>query len=162
MELDLEEAAFGVDREVTVEVLDACTVCGGAGTRIRPPFRPARVPGLWGGAQVRRTLFGQFVQTGTCGLLPRGGPHHTDPCPDLRRAGRAYREKTLSVEIPAGIADGQRIRLTGQGGAGERGGRPGDLYVHVRVRAHELFERDGDDILYRRTSPWCRRPSVRR
>jgi molecular chaperone DnaJ len=150
LELDLEEAAFGVRTEVEYDVLDVCRECGGAGTK--NPSSVKRCPECGGAGQtrtVRRTAFGQFIQTGVC-LRCRGeGELIGDPCPECSGAGRAFREKNLSVEIPAGIADGQRIRLTGQGEAGVHGGPPGDLYVEVSVRPHELFEREGNDILYR-------------
>jgi molecular chaperone DnaJ len=150
LEVDLEEAAFGVTREVEYDVLDVCRECGGAGTR--NPSSVKVCPDCGGAGQtrtVRRTAFGQFIQTGACARCRGEGEIIGDPCPECSGAGRAYREKTLSVEIPPGISDGQRIRLMGQGEAGAHGGPPGDLYVEVTVRPHEFFEREGHDILYR-------------
>ena len=150
VDLDLEEAAFGVKKDVVFDLVDTCRECGGAGTKEPDSVKTCTECGGSGRVRVvRRTPFGQFVQTGACSACGGDGRVIGKPCPGCSGSGRAYREKTLSVDVPAGISDGQRIRLTGQGAAGERGGRPGDLYVHVRVLAHEHFERDGDDILYR-------------
>lgn len=150
LELDLEEAAFGAKQEITVDALDTCAECGGAGTLDPSSIQTCRqCQGSGTVQQVRRTPFGQMVQTGTCPVCRGEGRSIGDPCPTCGGRGRARRQKTLSVEVPAGIADGQRIRLTGQGSAGGRGGRPGDLYVDVHVRPHELFERMGDDVIYR-------------
>ncbi len=150
LELDLEEAAFGVTHDITVELLDVCRECGGAGTT--DPSSVQTCPQCQGSGviqNVRRTPFGQMVQTSTCNRCRGEGKVIGDPCPVCHGRRRALREKTLSVEVPAGVADGQQVRLTGQGEAGDRGGRPGDLYVHITVRPHELFDRVGDDILYR-------------
>jgi molecular chaperone DnaJ len=150
VELSLEEAAFGVSREIGYDVLDTCRECGGAGTR--NPSSVKTCPDCGGSGQrriVRRTAFGQFVQTGVCPSCGGQGEQIGDPCPVCSGAGRAFREKTLSVDIPAGIADGQRIRLSAQGEAGVHGGPPGDLYVEVVVEPHALFERQGNDVLYR-------------
>ena len=137
VELDLQQAAFGVTTEVTVRLIDTCTECGGARTQDASSFTTC--PQCGGAGQVRtvrRTAFGQFVQSGPCPQCGGEGQIIGEPCPGCGGRGRTPREKSVSVEIPAGIADGQRIRLTGQGDAGERGGRPGDLYVQVRVAEH--------------------------
>ncbi len=148
--LDLEEAAFGVTKDVEVESLDTCRECGGARTTDPSSVTTCSVCGGSGVSRtVRQSLFGQFVQTGPCGACRGEGRIIGKPCPSCGGAGRAMRAHTISVDIPAGIADGQRVRLTGRGGVGERGGQPGDLYVQVRVAPHPAFERDGDDILYR-------------
>jgi molecular chaperone DnaJ len=150
LELDLKEAAFGLTKEVKVRVLDVCRECGGAGTT--DPSSVQTCPECQGAGaiqHVRRTPFGQMVQTAACPRCRGEGRLIGNPCPVCGGRRRAYRERTLSVEVPAGIADGQRIRLNGQGEAGDHGGRHGDLYVNVSVRPHELFERMGDDIVYR-------------
>jgi molecular chaperone DnaJ len=149
VEIPLEEAAFGAKKDVTFTLIDTCRECAGAGTKDPASVKTCTECNGSGRVRVvRRTPFGQFVQTGACAACQGEGRTIEVPCPGCAGAGRAWREKTLSVDIPAGIADGQRIRLTGQGGAGERGGHPGDLYVNVRVLPHEVFERDGDDILF--------------
>jgi molecular chaperone DnaJ len=150
VEVDLYEAAFGVTREVEVDLIDTCSECGGSGTT--DPESVSTCPDCGGSGQVRtvrRTAFGQFVQSGPCSRCRGEGRIIDDPCPECHGRGRARRTKRVSVDIPAGIADGQRIRLSGLGGAGARGGSPGDLYVQVSVTEHPEFERDGDDIYYR-------------
>ncbi len=150
MELDLKEAAFGVTKEVEIESLDTCRECGGAGTT--DPSSITSCPACGGSGvmrTVRQSLLGQFVQTAPCGNCGGQGRVIGDPCEECDGAGRSMRTRTLSVDIPAGIADGQRVRLTGRGGAGERGGRPGDVYVQIRVAPHPFFQRQGDDILFR-------------
>ncbi len=93
--------------------------------------------------------FGQFVRTSTCNVCRGRGSIVREPCEGCRGTGRVHATRTVTVEVPAGIADGQRLRLTGEGGAGAQGGRPGDLYVGITVEPHERFVRDGDDLLYR-------------
>jgi molecular chaperone DnaJ len=150
VEVKLQEGAFGVTRDIHYDVLDTCRECGGA--RTKNPSSVKSCPDCGGSGQkriVRRTAFGQFVQSGLCPRCQGEGETIGDPCPACGGVGRAYREKTLSVDIPAGISDGQRIRLSGQGEAGVHGGPPGDLYVEVAVAPHPLFEREGNDIIYR-------------
>ncbi|MCL5943104.1 MAG: molecular chaperone DnaJ [Actinobacteria bacterium] len=150
IEIELEEAAFGVKKDVEVALLDTCPECGGAGSKDPSSIRTCPECGGSGRVRtVRRTAFGQFVQTGTCAVCRGLGEMVVEPCPVCQGAGRAPRRKVLTVDVPAGIANGQRIRLSGEGGAGERGGRPGDLYVHVSVAPHPHFERQGDDLYYR-------------
>ena len=149
VELDLGQAAFGVTTEVTVRLIDTCPDCGGA--RTQDPASVTTCPQCGGAGQVRavrRTAFGQFVQSGPCPQCGGEGQIIGRPCPGCGGRGRVPREKTVSVDVPAGIADGQRIRLTGHGDVGERGGRPGDLYVLVRVAEHPDFDRDGDDLIH--------------
>lgn len=149
VEIDLTEAAFGVSREVEFELLDTCPECGGSGAEDSDAI--SSCPDCAGSGQVRtvrRTPFGQFVQSGTCPRCRGEGRVIERPCPECHGRGRVRSTKTISVEVPAGISDGQRIRLTGQGGVGTRGGPPGDLYVQVSVAAHPEFVRQGDDILY--------------
>ncbi len=149
VELDLEEAAFGVTREVEVELLDTCRECGGSGSK--DPDSIHACPDCGGSGQVRtvrRTALGQFVQSGPCSRCRGEGRISDEPCPVCSGRRRARRTKTGPVDTPAGIAHEQRIRLSGQGGAGARGGPPGDLYVQVAVHPHEEFTREGDDIIY--------------
>lgn len=148
VELTLEEAAFGVEREVAFAAQAACSECEGAGTT--DPSSVKTCPECSGRGQVRtlrRTMLGQFIQAGVCPRCAGTGQTIEKPCPVCRGAGRRPAERAVTVQIPAGIDNGQRIRVTGKGGAGERGARAGDLYVHVRVAPHELFQRHGDDIL---------------
>jgi molecular chaperone DnaJ len=148
VELTLDEAAFGVEKEISFTAQGICQTCEGAGTT--EPSSIITCPECGGRGQVRtvrRTILGQFVQAGICPRCSGTGQIIEEPCPDCRGAGRRLIERTVTVHIPAGIDEGQRIRVSGKGGAGERGARPGDLYVRVRVAPHELFERHGDDII---------------
>jgi molecular chaperone DnaJ len=149
VELTLEEAAFGVEREISFKAQGICPSCEGAGTT--DPSSVKTCPDCGGQGRVRtvrRTMLGQFVQTGACPRCAGAGQVIGSPCSECRGAGRVFAERKVSVQIPAGIDSGQRIRVSGRGGAGERGSSAGDLYVHVRVAPHDLFERRDDDILF--------------
>jgi molecular chaperone DnaJ len=93
--------------------------------------------------------FGQFIRTSTCSVCRGRGTIVAQPCESCRGTGRLRARRTVKVEVPAGIAHGQRLRLSGEGGAGSQGGRPGDLYVLVTVEQDDHFVRDGDDLIYR-------------
>jgi molecular chaperone DnaJ len=148
VELELAEAARGAARKVPFSVSVGCTTCGGSGAR------PGSVPetcSQCGGAgrlqQVSSTIFGQFVRAQVCPRCHGGGKIVTQLCDDCGGAGRMSEQRSLEVTIPAGIHDGQRIRLAGEGHAGAAGGRAGDAYVLVRVRPDPRFVREGDDII---------------
>ncbi len=147
--LTLNEAARGVKREVEYDAVDACKSCGGSGAAPGASRQTCTACGGSGQVQsVQRTPFGQFVQRGPCLRCGGRGSTVKKPCPDCGGRGLAKVRKRLEVEIPAGIADGQSIRFLEKGGAGERGGRPGDLYVQVEVEQHEQLIRDGNDLIY--------------
>jgi molecular chaperone DnaJ len=146
--IDLADAAHGVERDVPFHVAVTCDVCGGSGAE--PGTEPIRCPTCGGAGrvqQVSNTVFGQFVRTQTCGRCGGAGAVVEHPCTTCRGEGRIVEERTLSVEIPAGIHDAQRIRLGGEGHAGVPGGPTGDLYVLVRVRPDRRFVRDGHDLI---------------
>jgi molecular chaperone DnaJ len=147
VEVELAEAAAGVTREVPFPVAVACATCGGNG--VAPGTSPA-VCDLCGGSgrlqQVSRSAFGEFVRTQACPQCGGAGRIIEHPCPDCDGAGRVVEQRALEVEIPPGIHDGQRIRISGEGHAGSPGGRAGDLYVEVRVRPDPNFVREHDDI----------------
>jgi molecular chaperone DnaJ len=151
VELDLREAVFGVTREVTVKGDVACEACSGSGAT--PGTGRETCPQCRGSGRMREVSsiggFGQFIRTSTCSLCRGQGTIVKEPCTTCRGTGRQRKERTVSVEIPAGIDDGQRLRLSGEGGAGGAGARPGDLYVAVTVRPDEHFAREGDDLVYR-------------
>ncbi len=148
VELTLEEAAFGVEKEITFTAQGVCATCEGAGTTDASSVRTCSECNGRGQVRVvRRTMLGQFVQAGVCLRCSGTGQIIEKPCAECRGAGRRPAERKVTVQIPAGIDEGQRIRVSGKGGAGERGARPGDLYVRIRVAPHEFFERHGDDIL---------------
>ena len=147
VEVTLAEAATGATRVVPFDVASMCAVCGGDGVE---PGKTARTCESCGGAgqvqHVSRTAFGDFVRTGTCRDCRGAGRIIEDPCPECDGAGRVVEERSLEVQIPAGIHDGQRIRLSGEGHAGVLGAPAGDVYVRVRVRRDPRFVREGDDV----------------
>jgi molecular chaperone DnaJ len=147
IEIELTEAATGVEREVPFRVAVACATCDGSGAE--PGTTPATCPVCGGSGrlqEVSNTVLGQFVRTGTCGRCGGAGRIVKHPCPTCDAAGRVVEERKLSVEVPPGIHDGQRIRIGGGGHAGELGARAGDLYVLVRVRPDPRFVREGNDL----------------
>jgi molecular chaperone DnaJ len=148
IEISLEDAATGVEAEVAYELVDTCDHCHGNGAE---PGTPIETCERCGGAgrlrAVTRTAFGQLVREQACDVCGGEGKIPSQPCGTCGGSGRRAVRKTLKVDVPAGIADDQRIRLTGRGHAGERGGPPGDLYVLVRVREDERFLRDGNDLV---------------
>jgi molecular chaperone DnaJ len=147
VEIELVEAASGVHRRVTFDATVTCEHCNGDGAE---PGSTISVCSTCGGSgrlqQVSRSLFGEFVRTQTCPTCGGDGRKIEQPCTECGGAGRTAQERALDVEIPAGIHDGQRIRLAGFGHAGSVGARSGDAYVQVRVLADERFVREGDDI----------------
>jgi molecular chaperone DnaJ len=145
--VELTEAATGLTREVTVQAAVPCGRCRASG--VEPGTEVATCPTCDGHGQLRhvsRSAFGDFVRTQTCPTCDGSGRLVETPCPDCSGRGQMLEERRLSVEIPPGIHDGQRIRLSGEGHAGAPGGRSGDAYVRVRVRPDERFVREGDDI----------------
>jgi len=147
IELDLAEVATGTTREVPFGVAVPCDRCSGSGAE---PDTPVTTCPTCGGSgrvrQVSRSVFGEFVRAGTCPTCSGAGKLIEHPCEKCQGAGRVLEERTLEVEIPAGIHDGQRIRLTGEGHAGSAGARSGDAYVEVHVRQDERFVREGNDV----------------
>jgi molecular chaperone DnaJ len=147
VEIELEEAATGVTRGVPFQVALVCQVCGGDGVEPGTPVSTCEDCGGSGRIQhVSRTGFGEFVRSQTCPRCNGSGRIVEHPCEACSGAGRVLEERMLEVEIPPGIHDGQRIRLSGEGHAGPLGGQAGDLYVLVRIRPHERLVREGDDI----------------
>jgi molecular chaperone DnaJ len=148
VEVTLEEAAHGAPVELSFDAVVRCENCHGNGAEPGTPIETC--PKCHGEGQLRtvtRTLIGQVMSTTTCDQCGGEGKVPTQPCHVCRGRGRRAEHQTVSVDVPAGIADGQRIRVSGRGHAGERGGPPGDLYVLVRVREDSRFVRDGDDLL---------------
>ena len=147
VEIDLGEAARGVRRDVPFAVEVACETCDGSGAK--PGTSPVTCPACGGAGRlqhVSRSVFGEFVRTQACGRCSGAGRIVESPCGSCKGSGRVLDRRTLDVEIPPGIHDGQRIRLTGEGHSGALGGRSGDLYVLVRVKPDPRFTRDGNDI----------------
>src|ERR671934_1163544 len=147
VEIELAEAARGTRRDVPFQVAVSCTRCDGDGAE--PGTAVTACPPCGGSGrlrQVSRSVFGEFVRTQTCPTCGGSGRAIEHPCEECHGTGRVVQERTLEVEIPAGIHDGQRIRLSGEGHAGLLGGRAGDVYVEVRVRPDERFVREGNDV----------------
>jgi molecular chaperone DnaJ len=146
-EITLEEAFAGVKKTLRVPTRVSCEACSGSGSA--DPGREAATCGTCRGAGKVRQQQGFFTVERTCHTCGGQGKTIRNPCRTCRGAGTVQRERSLQVSIPAGVDDGTRIRLTGEGEAGGQGIRPGDLYVHVAVRQHEFFQREGAHILMR-------------
>jgi molecular chaperone DnaJ len=147
-EIDLAEAAVGSTVEVGYEAVALCEHCHGNGAEPGTPIE--NCPRCQGTGQLRavsRTPFGQVMRTTVCDVCHGDGRVARDPCRVCRGRGRLVERPKVKVDVPAGISDGQRIRIAGRGHAGERGGPPGDLYVLIRVREDPRFVRDGDDLV---------------
>jgi len=148
LEITFQEAVFGAEKEIEVPRLEVCPVCQGTGAE--PGTKPIRCPQCHGTGEVRRaqqTILGQFVSVTTCPRCNGEREIVTTPCSHCRGQKRVTVTRRLSVSIPAGVDDGMRIRLAGEGEPGERGGPPGNLYVFLHVKPHPVFQRQENDIL---------------
>ncbi|ARU04012.1 molecular chaperone DnaJ [Comamonas serinivorans] len=143
MEITLEEAAAGKNAEIRIPSWDECATCHGSGAKAGTSAKTCDTCHGQGVVQMRQGFFS--VQQ-TCPHCRGTGKIIPDPCTDCRGQGKIKSHKTLEVKIPAGIDDGMRIRSTGNGEPSPNGGPPGDLYIEVRVKKHDIFERDGDDL----------------
>jgi molecular chaperone DnaJ len=147
-EVSLVDAARGAEVTVEYEAVDTCEHCHGNGAEPGTPIRECERCGGTGQLRtVSRTAFGQLVRSHVCDVCGGEGKIAVEPCAVCAGRGRVARRRTLQVDVPPGIADEQRIRLSGRGHAGERGGPPGDLYVLVHVTPDERFVRDGNDLV---------------
>jgi molecular chaperone DnaJ len=147
-EIDLAEAAEGTTEQVSYEAVTRCEHCRGNGAEPGTPIDTcSRCGGTGQLRAVSRTPFGQVVRAAPCDVCNGDGRIARNPCKVCRGRGRKVERPKVVVDVPAGIADGQRIRISGRGHAGERGGPPGDLYVLIRVRDDPRFVRDGDDLV---------------
>ncbi len=148
VEVSLADAARGADVEVEYDAVATCEHCHGNGAEPGTPIDTCERCGGTGALRsVSRTAFGQLVRSHVCDACGGEGKIARTPCGECAGRGRVAGRVALTVQIPPGIADEQRIRLTGRGHAGERAGRPGDLYVLVRVAPDERFVRDGNDLV---------------
>jgi molecular chaperone DnaJ len=143
LEISFHEAAKGTEASIQIPRQAPCDSCGGNGAA--PGSQPVTCPQCQGRGQLRYQQ-GFFTVARTCTQCRGSGSIVTKPCPTCRGAGRVQQEKKLSVRIPAGIATGQRLRLSGEGEAGPGGGPAGDLYVVIHVQEHPFFQRDGNDL----------------
>jgi len=143
LELDLEDAVRGKTVKIKVPTLVSCSTCSGSGAK--PGSSPSKCSTCNGMGQVRMSQ-GFFSVQQTCPTCRGKGKVIADPCAACRGQGRVEETKTLSVKVPAGVDNGDRIRLAGEGEAGTEGGPAGDLYVQIMVREHEFFHRDGNNL----------------
>lgn len=145
--LTFEEAVFGVEKEIDIDRLETCETCNGS--KMKDGSTPPTCTACNGTGEVRRvqqTILGQFMTSGPCPTCNGEGVQITDPCDTCRGKGRTRKYTKLSVSVPAGIDDGQTIRMTGQGEAAPGKGSKGDLFVKVRVQSHKYFERKNKQI----------------
>ena len=146
--VSFEEAAFGCEKEVTVDRVDQCPTCKGSGCESGTTPEVCSQCGGTGTVQQRRqTPMGVFATTTTCPKCGGRGKIIHSPCKDCGGTGQQRKRRTIQVNIPAGIDNGQTISLRGQGSAGKNGGPAGDLLITVTVRPHQLFRREGNDVL---------------
>ncbi|MGI8648421.1 MAG: molecular chaperone DnaJ [Acidimicrobiales bacterium] len=154
LDLELSETTFGVNRELTVDTAVVCAVCAGAGTE---PGRHPHTCQTCGGRgeiqSVQRSLLGQVITSRPCAACQGFGTIIEHPCQPCGGEGRVRERRALRVKVPAGVEDGMRIRLAGESEVGPGGGPPGDLYVEVHQRPHDVFTRKGDDLHCRVSLP---------
>ncbi len=143
LEVPLEQAARGFETKIRIPTLAECATCHGSGAK--PGTQPQTCTTCRGSGQVRISQ-GPFSIAQTCPRCHGSGRMVANPCPACAGAGRVKHQKTLSVRIPAGVDEGDRVRLSGEGESGVNGGPPGDLYVQVHLRPHPVFQRDHDDL----------------
>lgn len=147
--ITLTEAAFGCEKQITITRTEYCSDC--QGTRSKAGSQPERCPNCNGTGQIKRvqsSVFGRFTNITTCPKCRGEGRIVIEPCPKCHGTGREKRQRTIAVKVPAGVSDGNQIRISGEGEAGLRGGPNGDLYVSISVLEHEFFKREGDNIYY--------------
>ncbi|MBK1830072.1 molecular chaperone DnaJ [Verrucomicrobiaceae bacterium R5-34] len=144
LEITLEEAAEGIQKELEIEKLEACGTCNSSGSKSGSGGR--KTCATCGGQGVVTQQRGIFIQQTECPACNGAGQTIADPCPDCHGEGRKSETTRIKINIPAGVDDGTRLRSTGNGDAGLRGGQPGDLYVFLHIKRHDVFEREGDDL----------------
>ncbi len=144
VELTLDEIAHGTEKTIEFTRQDTCSECHGSGAA--PGSQPGRCPVCGGSGQVAKGG-GFFQMVSTCPQCQGTGQVITNPCPRCRGSGRVPRKRTVTIKIPAGIHEGQGVRVAGEGEPGQDGGPNGDLYCYIRVKPHEFLERDGSDLV---------------
>ncbi|TVY09116.1 molecular chaperone DnaJ [Paenibacillus cremeus] len=145
--IDFKEAVFGKKTEIVIPRTETCETCHGSGAK--PGTKPETCGVCHGSGQqevVQNTAFGRIVNRRVCSACQGQGKLIKDKCGTCHGSGKIKKQRTISLNIPAGVDDGAQLRVSGEGEAGTRGGPSGDLYVVIRVKAHEFFEREGDDI----------------
>jgi molecular chaperone DnaJ len=147
--ITFEEAALGTEKELEIQRVEDCSVCHGSGAK--EGTSPQTCPNCQGSGQVyqvRRSVFGSFRNVTLCPQCRGEGKIINDPCSHCRGTGREKFKRQIDVKIPAGVDNGLGVRLRGEGDAGERGGRPGDLFVTLEVKPHQFFKREGTNVIY--------------
>ena len=149
MNISFEDAVFGKQTEIEIPSEESCETCNGSGAK--PGTNPKTCETCKGSGQINQTVdtpFGRMVNRRACSTCQGTGKIIIEKCTTCHGSGTVQKRKKIKVTIPAGVDDGQQLRVSGQGEAGINGGPPGDLYIVFNVRAHKEFERDGDDIYY--------------
>lgn len=147
IDITFEEAAFGCKKKLTLTQQEKCTVCGGTGAK--PGTHPTTCSRCGGSGQIRtqtRTPIGYMTNVTTCPECHGEGTIISDPCKDCHGTGKIRKTKTVEIDIPAGIDNGQTMQIAGKGEPGDRGGPNGDLLITIRVKPHQMFRRDGYDV----------------
>ena len=145
--ITLEEAAKGVEKEIHIRHLTACETCSGTGSKGKKAAESCKTcAGRGEVRQTRQTMLGNMSTVTACPTCHGEGQTITDPCGDCGGTGRSARSKTINVKIPPGVDTGSKLRVSGEGNIGQRGGERGDLYVYIDVKRHATFQRDGSDI----------------
>jgi molecular chaperone DnaJ len=145
--LEFKEAVFGKELDITIPRTEECSTCHGSGAKAGT--KPETCGGCKGSGQqevVQDTMFGRMVNRRVCNQCSGTGKIIKQKCGDCHGSGKVKKQRKIHVKVPAGVDEGAQIRMSGEGEAGVRGGGPGDLYVVIRVKSHEFFERDGEDI----------------
>lgn len=147
LNLEFKEAVFGVEKEIQIRKIENCSTCNGSG--VKPGSSKSTCSQCNGTGEVRyaqNTPFGQFVRVSTCDACNGTGKIIKDKCTTCNGTGKIRKSNKVKVKVPAGVDNGSIISLKGEGHAGERGGPPGDLYIYIRVKPHEFFRREGNNI----------------
>ncbi|SCG83623.1 molecular chaperone DnaJ [Proteiniborus sp. DW1] len=147
LDIEFEEAVFGVDKEIEFKRTENCSKCSGTGAE--PGTSKIKCPKCNGSGEVKyaqSTPFGQFVRVGTCDRCNGQGEIIDKPCSKCSGSGKERKARKINIKIPAGVDTGSVIPLRGEGEAGEKGGSHGDLYIYINVKPHEIFTREGNDI----------------
>ncbi len=147
MQISFEEAAFGAKKEITIPRTEVCSTCDGSGAKSGSDVRSC--PKCHGTGQIRttqQTPFGQFTQSRPCDRCGGDGNIVDNPCPDCQGKGKVRKRREITVNIPAGVETGTKLRMPGEGEAGDQGAPSGDLYIVIQVKSHQIFKRKNDDI----------------
>ncbi|MBU0581485.1 MAG: molecular chaperone DnaJ [Candidatus Margulisbacteria bacterium] len=146
--INLEEAAFGKEMEIEIPHLAKCATCNGSGAK--PGTKEKKCSACGGTGQVRhvqQTILGSFTQVGPCAECGGEGKIISETCSTCRGMGRVKKNSKVKIKIPSGVETGMKLRVSGEGNAGLKGGSPGDLYIYIQVKEHAIFEREEDDII---------------